>query len=240
MIKKCIPLLLILLQACSSQPSRDDLNNNKVLDTKILPDCSAGLVLKQSEIDVFKGRTPQNTKGWNQIARCYYNRGEIGVAELFYEKTVKSDSKNFMALNGLLKIAMRKQNYSQASNYAKQLQQSFGNKIEVWEQSSRLALNFYDLPMASKSISRLARFSDKKLYNLYSTYQLALLDKKSQALIKWKKLNHESFKTWPEAAFTAAYLGYLLDDKIKARKFLNTAGEDSNPEMFDKLSRLVE
>lgn len=235
-----ILLLFLILQACSSSSTRSQLSDTQALEKKNLPDCSRGQVLKQSELDIFKGRTPQNPVGWNRIAKCYLNRGEIGVSELFYEKTIKEQPENFTALNGLLNITVKKKNYSQSIKYISQLQRQFGNKIEVWEQSARLALNYYDLPMASQSVSKLKRFNDKKFYQLYNTYLLTLRDQKTQALTSWNTLNPELYKNWPEAAFTAAYLGYLLDDKIKARKFLNTAGEDANPKMFDKISRLVE
>ena len=230
------------MSSCSGGKVKNVSENNQADSPSFLevPDCRQQDI-KASEFKKYEGRIQDQPLASLRAARCYFKFNQLEASRLFFNKAAQANQVQikYQALLGEYEIYQRRRDIQKMNDLLTRLKTEFSSQLMVWVFESKIALDFYDLPRAEVAVNKLKRFKNKSFYKLYLSYLELLKDNKQASLNNWKALASNEFSQVPQAAFTASYLGYLLNDKIKARGFLIEDHRQFDSKTYDQLKAML-
>ena len=235
-------LLISLLTACSGNSTKNNTNQAEQMENKFLelPNCRKTKI-SSSDFKRYEGRIKNEPASYIKAAHCYFSFNQLETARLFYQKASQTNQAQikYQSSIGEYEVYQKRNDIDNMTKLISKLKAEFPGQLMVWVYASKLYLDHYDLPRAEKAVASLSRFRDKSYFKLYSAYLQLLKDNKKEALKKWQSLNADNFANTPQAAFTASYLGYLLNDKIKAKEFLLDDLKQYDKDTYNQLETLL-
>ena len=220
-------LALLLVSSCAT-------NDVKKPQEMEAVSCRSSEVSKEL-IRKLQGNIKDNHKSWLEAGICYQKAGKPETARLFFDRAKSNKETQYEAIVGLSEIALRKRRYKKSKILLDQLRRNYPKKLKTWSLTAFHALNHLDLELGKLAVSKLKKFSDKKYYEIYSIYFSIIAERDDQVYGRWNNLTVGSYNSLIEESFTASYIGYLLNDKIKATKFLRTDLKKYDKRTFDQL-----
>lgn len=176
-------------------------------------------------IDQIYSQFKNNTSYWNQVATCYYLKGDYSKAILFYNKSRDLDPKFVPPLNNLGVVYQKQGRFQKALAAYKKANDMNAFSVTPAFNLARLYLQFGIIAKAEPIIVGLNKKNDSDPNLLNSLAHVYLLKNEYENAVATFKLLPKEFLTKPEVAINYALSLKMLNKMDDAKSVLSGINE---------------